>query len=137
MESQRLLGSQAAADVHYGGLFRERSAIIAPTITAWHNDGADHRHANLAAVNMAAEHQVDPLPARPGHVVRRVAQAKTKPFPGRTNRSRWGFVPGPFIPNYDHRLAAERDFRPSIVQDVHAQPSQTTAKLRSLVPCIL
>src|SRR5207244_3850374 len=67
--TQRMLPGHAAADVQHRRRFVKGPAIIAAAIAAGHEDRADQGEANLAAVNVAGEHQVDVMAPRPGNVI--------------------------------------------------------------------
>ena len=78
----RMLSRQAAADVHQRRLLEKSPAIIAPAVAARHEKRADQRQANLPAVDVAGEHEVDLVGACPGDVVGRVTEAKAKRIGG-------------------------------------------------------
>ena len=69
-----VLAGQTAADVQDRRWFMEGPAIIAPAIRAWHQYRANQRKADLAAVIVAGQHQIDLLLPGPGDVIGGVAQ---------------------------------------------------------------
>ena len=119
--AQRLLASQAAADVQHGRREMKHAAIETAAITAGHHDRADQGQANLATVNVAGQHQIYTLPAGPGDVVGRVAQAQAKRL-ARTRRKIGSRTdPGALVTEDHQRLAANLGLQPAIAHHLHAQ----------------
>src|SRR6185437_603897 len=69
--AHRDLAADAPADVQEGRALLEGAAVVAPAIPARHQQRTKDREANLAAVDVPRQHQVDVVPAGPGDVVGR------------------------------------------------------------------
>ena len=104
--AHRVLAAQSAADVQHRRRLVERAAIVAPAVAARHQHRAEQRQADLSAVDVPGQHQVDAVPPRPGDVVRRVAQAQAE-RPRRAGRQvRARRHPRPLVTDHHQRLAA-------------------------------
>ena len=71
-EAQRFLAGEATADHHHRSISLEDALIETPAVAARNEDRANHRHADLPAVDMAAQHQADAVALAPVEIIRRV-----------------------------------------------------------------
>src|SRR5262249_31205998 len=71
----RMLAAQAPGNMQDRWRYIKNPAIVPATIPARNECRAEERKADLAAVVMAREHQVNPVSPCPLNVVRRVAKA--------------------------------------------------------------
>src|SRR4051812_4986995 len=82
VEAQRLLAGKAPADVQQGRRFVEGAAVVAAAVEARYEQRAEQGEANLPAVVVPGQHQVDAVLPSPADVVRRVAQAQAEKVRG-------------------------------------------------------
>src|SRR5579884_875709 len=107
-----MFAADSPADMEQRRGFGERAAIVAAAITTGHENGANPGQANLTAVDMAGEHQVDLVPARPGDVVRRMTQAQAEEIARAITQVRLGFSPGALVADHHQGLAAHLELPP-------------------------
>src|SRR5437899_1403839 len=119
-----MLPCDAAANVHYRGRLEERAAIVTAAEAARDERCADQREAYLTAVDVSRQYEIDVVPACPGHIVRRVAQAEAKTSGRTTRHVRRRREPRSFMSDYRHRLAAHVACFPGIAEHAHAHTAQ-------------
>ena len=132
-----MLARQAAADVHDRWIGEEGAAVVLSAVAARDKKRTDQGEANLAAMDMAGQHQVDMVAARPADIVRRMAKKQAEYVLG-AGRQVWKRrKPRALVADHQQRLAADVDSLPGIRQDIHADFAETAANDYGVAPGVV
>src|SRR5262245_23043462 len=137
VEADGMLPGQAATDVHERGRLEEGAAVVAAAVAAGHEQRADQRQANLAAVYVTGEHQVDVMVARPADVVWRVAEAQAEGALRTGGQVRRRREPRSFVTDDDERLAAHVELLPAVAEHAQAGAGEAPADHARVVPRVV
>src|SRR5262245_22095072 len=105
----RRLARKAAADVHQRRRQLEHSRGVRHPVAAGREHWPDDRQANLPAVVVPGQQQVEIVPARPADLIGGVRQEDAQPLaPALSPRGRGsGREPGKFVPRQQNRAAVD------------------------------
>ena len=109
-----MLTGNAARDVQEGGRFVEQAAGVTDAETTRRDDRTDPRKANLAAVRVAGEHQVEVVAPRPRELIGRMGKQNAERVFGGPRRDercrrRRGAEPREFVAGKQNIRAAHVD----------------------------
>jgi hypothetical protein len=128
---------EASADVHHRAALMEQPAVVTPAVLARDEQRTNNREADLAAVDVAGQEQVDPGRLRPRVVVRRVAQPEPERLGRAAGQVRHRAEPRRLVADDDDRHAVDLHRHPPAGEHLVAALLQALARPAVVAPLVV